>query len=54
MDEMELFIAMEVIHPGIITGSLSIVCDKCGGEFEANYNDEELYECMFCGHVLEV
>jgi len=54
MDEMELFIAMEVIHPGIITGSLSIVCDKCGEEFEANYKDDELYECIFCGQVLKL
>ena len=54
MDGMEMFIAMEVIHPGIITGSLSIVCEECGEEFEANYNDDELYQCIFCGQVLEV
>jgi hypothetical protein len=29
-----MFIAIEVIFPGIITGSLSIVWNKCGGEFD--------------------
>lgn len=47
MDEMEMFISMEFIYPGIITGSLSIVCDKCGGEFEANYNDEKNFISVF-------
>jgi len=53
MDEFEILMMMELLHPGSVSGSVDLECEECGECFVADYCEEEVYECGCCGSILE-
>ena len=50
-DFMDDFIEYEAIMPGIVFGTVDVVCDRCGEvtTHEANQNGNNSYQCSHCG-----
>lgn len=49
MDDAELWFMVESCHPGMLSGTLTVVCGECGGEEQFEFDEEELYQCSLCG-----
>ena len=49
MDDAEMWFMVESFHPGMLSGTLTVVCSECGSEEEYEFDEDELYHCSVCG-----
>ena len=56
MFDWDELIEMECVIPGIVFGTVDVVCDQCGEltTHEANQNGNNSYQCPDCGSFTEV